>query len=171
MVLMSNQRDGKCDDIVPEVIAGLKKIIGDHPLTVVNGGVAQPLALAGADNAAGALTVKVLRAQTGSTDNGMVHAVDLKGLDLGEVGRAIREVPEVEAVHHLHVWTIASGIFAASVHVAVNGGSVDRDCLTWEIEEILRHRFGLEHNTIQLEGPNFADPQACLLHRLNGGHP
>jgi hypothetical protein len=67
-----------------EFIAGLKKIIGGHPLTVVAGGLPIPHALAAADNAAGALTVKVLRAQTGSADTGMVSAIDLKGLPLGE---------------------------------------------------------------------------------------
>ncbi|HEX5213452.1 MAG TPA: DUF4159 domain-containing protein [Pseudolabrys sp.] len=67
-----------------EFIAGLKRIIGDHPLTVVAGGLPAPHALAAADNAAGALTVKVLRAQTGNTDAGAVTALDLKGLTLGE---------------------------------------------------------------------------------------
>ena len=41
-------------------------------------------ALAGADNAAGALTVNVLRAQAGGAENGLVKAIDLKGLPLGE---------------------------------------------------------------------------------------
>src|SRR6185437_2850922 len=45
-----------------EFIAGLKRIIGNHPLTVVAGGLPVPHGLAAADNAAGALTVKVLRA-------------------------------------------------------------------------------------------------------------
>jgi hypothetical protein len=67
-----------------EFIDGLKKIIGKHPLTVVAGGLPSAHALAAADNAAGALTVKVLRAQTGSADAGMVNAIDLKGLPLGE---------------------------------------------------------------------------------------
>ncbi|MGC1849226.1 MAG: DUF4159 domain-containing protein, partial [Pseudolabrys sp.] len=40
--------------------------------------------LAAADNAAGALTVKVLRAQTAAGDVGTVSAIDLKGLPLGE---------------------------------------------------------------------------------------
>src|SRR5262249_30889085 len=56
----------------------------NHPLTVVEGGIPIPHALAAADNAAGALTVKVLRAQTGPGDAGMVNAIDLKGLPLGE---------------------------------------------------------------------------------------
>ncbi|MFA6266216.1 MAG: DUF4159 domain-containing protein [Pseudolabrys sp.] len=65
-------------------IDGLKQMAGSHPLTVVSGGVAIPHALAAADNAAGALTVKVVRGQTGVAENGLVHAIDLKGLPLGD---------------------------------------------------------------------------------------
>ncbi len=64
--------------------AGLKRVINGHPLTVIEGGLPTAHALADADNAAGALTVKVLRAQTGGADNGVVNAIDLKGLPLGE---------------------------------------------------------------------------------------
>jgi len=71
-------------------IEGLKTALGNHPLTVVNGGIAIPHALAAADNAAGALTVKVLRAQTGAAENGMVKAIDLKGLPLGEAPFALK---------------------------------------------------------------------------------
>jgi hypothetical protein len=62
----------------------LKRIIGTRPLTIVTGGISNPHALAAADKAAGALTVKVLRAQTGIAENGLVNAIDLKGLSLGE---------------------------------------------------------------------------------------
>src|SRR5262249_27416244 len=65
-------------------VSDLTRVIGNHPLTVVEGGIPIPHALAAADNAAGALTVKVLRAQTGPGDAGMVNAIDLKGLPLGE---------------------------------------------------------------------------------------
>ncbi len=65
-------------------IDGLRRVIGERPLTVVQGGLPPALALAGADNAAGALTVKVLRAQTGGGLTGMVNAIDLKGLPLGQ---------------------------------------------------------------------------------------
>jgi len=72
-----------------DFIEGLRRVAGDHPLTVVTGGIAEPLALAAADNAAGALTVKVLRARTGTAENGIVRAIDLKGLPLGEAPFAI----------------------------------------------------------------------------------
>jgi hypothetical protein len=71
-------------------VDGLKQTIGDHPLTIVEGGIAIPHALAAADNAAGALTVKVLRAQTGTPENGVVNAIDLKGLPLGQAPFAFK---------------------------------------------------------------------------------
>jgi hypothetical protein len=43
------------------------------------------------------------------------------------------------------------------------GENPDRDCLTWELEELLRRRFGVEHSTIQTEGPGWHDPQVCPL--------
>jgi hypothetical protein len=65
-------------------VNSLQQAIGEHPLTIVTGGVAQPRALNAAENAAGALTVKVLRATPGANDTGTVRALDLKGLALGE---------------------------------------------------------------------------------------
>ena len=73
-----------------EFIDGLKKIVGNHPLTVVSGGIAVPRALAAADNAAGALTVKVLRPQSSGAEAGLVKAIDLKGLPLGEAPFAFK---------------------------------------------------------------------------------
>ena len=85
-------------------VSGLKDIIGNRPLTVVSGGVAVAHALAAADNAAGALTVKVLRAQGGSIENGMVNAIDLKGLPLGEAPFAFKAGDlETEATINLPV--------------------------------------------------------------------
>ena len=87
-----------------EFVAGLGRIVGSHPLTVVAGGLPTPHALAAADNAAGALTVKVLRAQTGGAETGLVNAIDLKGLSLGEAPFAFKaDAPEAEAVINLPV--------------------------------------------------------------------
>src|SRR6185437_16494718 len=60
-------------------IEGLSRIVESRPVTVVTGGLPTAHALAAADNAAGALTVKVLRATTGGTEGGVVRALDLKG--------------------------------------------------------------------------------------------
>jgi cobalt-zinc-cadmium efflux system protein len=89
-------------------------------------------------------------------------------IDLSEVQQSLESHPQVKQVHDLHIWTIASGLYALSVHVTIDNHS-NRDCLTWELEELLRWQFGLEHNTIQIEGPDFHDPRVCPLHRQEGG--
>jgi Domain of unknown function (DUF4159)/Aerotolerance regulator N-terminal len=67
-----------------DFVKSLAQIVGQHPITIVAGGIAGTRALTAADNAAGALTVQVLRAAAGSTTTGTVRALDLKGLPLGE---------------------------------------------------------------------------------------
>jgi len=85
-------------------VAGLKRIVGDRAVTVVDGGIPTAHALAAADNAAGALSVKVLRAQAGSADTGLVNAIDLKGLSLGEAPFAFKaDARETEATIDLPV--------------------------------------------------------------------
>ena len=44
-----------------EFVSGLAGILGDRKVTIIDGGIAQALALNAADNAAGALTAKVQR--------------------------------------------------------------------------------------------------------------
>ncbi len=53
-------------------------------ITVVNGGVDGPRAISAADNAAGGLTVKVLRANDSAPSQGIARARDLRGLALGD---------------------------------------------------------------------------------------
>ena len=85
-----------------------------------------------------------------------------KHIDLAEVTRALEDYPGVAEIHDLHIWSISSGLYAMSVHVVLSD-SLDRDCLTWELEELLAHRFGLDHATIQLEGPGYHNPRVCPI--------
>jgi Domain of unknown function (DUF4159)/Aerotolerance regulator N-terminal len=71
---------GRGSDFVP----GLAKVLDKHPLTIVAGGIAGSRALTAAENAAGGLSVKVLRASSDAPADGTVRALDLKGLPLGE---------------------------------------------------------------------------------------
>jgi uncharacterized protein DUF4159/aerotolerance regulator-like protein len=71
-------------------VKDLAQTLGQRPITIVSGGVPGVRALAAADNAAGGLSVKVLRADAGAPDSGMVRALDLKGLSLGEAPFAFK---------------------------------------------------------------------------------
>ena len=87
-----------------EFIAELGKLTQGKSVTVVEGGVAPAHALAAADNAAGSLTVKVLRAGLKDNDLGLVRALDPKGLPLGEAPFAFKgNERETEATFDLPV--------------------------------------------------------------------
>jgi hypothetical protein len=87
-----------------DFVKSLAQTIGTHPITIVAGGIPQPLGLSAADNAAGALSVKVLRAAAAAPASGTVRALDLKGLPLGEASFAFKpEDRETEARFDLPV--------------------------------------------------------------------
>jgi hypothetical protein len=65
-------------------VDGLARLVAQRQMLVVNGGMPPAQALAASDNAAGALTVKVLRAVSGQEQAGTLRALDIKGLPLGE---------------------------------------------------------------------------------------
>jgi hypothetical protein len=87
-----------------EFIGALGRLADQRAITVVDGGIRPAHALAGADNAAGVLTVKVLRPSTGGDDVGTVRALDLKGLPLGEAPYSFKSSDrETDAVLDLPV--------------------------------------------------------------------
>ncbi len=87
-----------------DFMKALAQTLDKRPITVVDGGIAGPRALAAADNAAGALSVKVLRTVAGAAETGTVRALDLKGLTLGEAPFAFKAADrEAEAQFALPV--------------------------------------------------------------------
>ena len=79
-------------------------------------------------------------------------------LDFQKVNEALGQVPGVNAVHDLHVWTITSGLVALSCHlVVVCDGPKCRshDEILIDAKALLRDRFGIEHTTIQFESESY----------------
>jgi hypothetical protein len=74
-----------------DFVAALGRLAEQRPMTVVEGGIAGARALSSADNAAGALTVKILRATGATTETGTVRALDLKGLPLGDAAFTFKD--------------------------------------------------------------------------------
>ena len=71
-------------------------------------------------------------------------------LDLGEIERAMTEVPGARRVHDLHVWTLTSGREAMSAHVVVDDVR-ESERLLEALHALLHARFGIDHTTIQLD--------------------
>ena len=70
-------------------------------------------------------------------------------IDLTEVHEAIDEIPGVDNVHDLHVWTVTSGFLAMSGHAVV--AADDHTRVLAEIHHRMARRFGIRHVTFQLE--------------------
>jgi cobalt-zinc-cadmium efflux system protein len=82
------------------------------------------------------------------------------GIDAESVRTAVRGVPEVVDVHHLHLWNLASDVSACSAHVVLAGGPTLLQAQ--QIAELVRaelaDRFGLVHVTLELEDLNSIQP-------------
>jgi len=76
-----------------------------------------------------------------------------RGLDVGEVEQALVATPGIDAVHHLHLWDLASDTPALSAHVVLDGEPSlhDAQLRGEELKAMLDHRFGIGHATLELE--------------------
>ncbi len=74
-------------------------------------------------------------------------------INLKAVEEAMRSVPNVAAVHDLHVWTITSGMDALSAHVVLAEGIDPRDAqrILQELNARLKDQLKINHTTIQVE--------------------
>ncbi|MDD5584025.1 MAG: cation diffusion facilitator family transporter [Candidatus Omnitrophica bacterium] len=76
-----------------------------------------------------------------------------KHLDIDEVMRAVKaEVPGVHHMHHVHIWTISTTMYALTAHVVIEDCSVSAaNELLHLINDFLKNRFNIEHTNIQFE--------------------
>jgi cobalt-zinc-cadmium efflux system protein len=76
-----------------------------------------------------------------------------KGLDVAAVEQALTTAVGVEAVHHLHVWSIGSETPALSAHVVLTGELTLHEAQARgdELKTELAEQFGIEHATLELE--------------------
>jgi cobalt-zinc-cadmium efflux system protein len=85
-----------------------------------------------------------------------VHVL-LEGTPLGmngdDVEATLLAAPGVEAVHHLHLWSLASDVPALSAHVVVEGevSLHDAQQIGEALKERLAHEHGIVHATLELE--------------------
>jgi cobalt-zinc-cadmium efflux system protein len=78
-------------------------------------------------------------------------------VDLSLVKQMLLKVQGVRDVHDLHVWTIASGMYALSAHLVVQDPMVrNNDEILTATKHELFDRFGIDHTTIQIESETYA---------------
>jgi cobalt-zinc-cadmium efflux system protein len=90
-----------------------------------------------------------------------------KGIDLDAVADFIRSFPEVENVHHLHIWSLSSRFRALSAHLVLKDRLIsERSDITRRIEGALYKRFHINHPTLQLESQVCHEQETIIdIHR------
>jgi cobalt-zinc-cadmium efflux system protein len=75
------------------------------------------------------------------------------------VAHDLTQIDDVVEAHDLHVWTVTSGMDAASVHLQMRTGS-DQHAVLDHARDLLRDRHHISHATVQVEP---ADHKGCNL--------
>lgn len=75
-----------------------------------------------------------------------------ENIDVDTVINTINNIEGIEDAHHLHVWSISSGMNAMSIHVVVNGtlNVHETQKIIHRIDEKMKHE-NIEHVTVQVE--------------------
>jgi cobalt-zinc-cadmium efflux system protein len=73
-------------------------------------------------------------------------------IQVDKVVETIKNVPGVEEVHDIHIWTITSGIYALSTHLLIEEQTVSKSAEIVEaVNQELARSFSITHTTLQLE--------------------
>ena len=81
-----------------------------------------------------------------------------KDIDIEELLDNVRKIEGVKEIHHLHLWTITSGIYAISAHVVIDDLLTSTSAtILKEIERLLQGKYSIEHTTIQFECESCGD--------------
>lgn len=95
----------------------------------------------------------------------LVLAAVPANIDADKVQRFLEQRPGVLEVHDLHIWAMSTTEAALTAHVVMPGG-YPGDAAIDEIVELLRHDFGIDHTTLQVE--EGTTDHGCALH--GAGH-
>jgi cobalt-zinc-cadmium efflux system protein len=75
-----------------------------------------------------------------------------ENIDLLKVSNDIRKISSVKEVHDLHIWSIASDVYALSAHVLIDTKDVNSlNKIITEINDMLKSTYNITHTVIQTE--------------------
>ena len=86
------------------------------------------------------------------------------GIDPEAVRTYLTGLPEVSRIHDLHIWPMSTTETALTCHLVTPAGHPG-DRFTLAIAQELRHRFSIEHTTVQVE---VTEDAACRLADAHG---
>jgi cobalt-zinc-cadmium efflux system protein len=89
-----------------------------------------------------------------------------KDVDVSDVVDSVRNIPGVNEVHDIHIWTITSDVYALSAHVVIDDQMVSRSMeIVKTVRQELAKRYNISHTTLQLECQSCPTGTVCELDR------
>ncbi len=87
-----------------------------------------------------------------------------RGMDLHVVERTISDLPGVNSVHDLHVWSLGSATHALSCHIAIADIPVSEcEGILREVNRVLGEKFHIHHTTLQFEHVACGVADGCII--------
>lgn len=83
------------------------------------------------------------------------------GVDVAAASRELAAIPGVRDVHDLHIWTVTSGMEAATAHLVITDRA-DWHAVLDSARQLLSDRYGVTHPTIQVEPPDHVEESAAF---------
>lgn len=73
-----------------------------------------------------------------------------KDIDIDKVVASLKQIPGIDSVHDMHVWTITSGMYSMSAHIDTKDMMISETTrLSKEINHVLNEKFKIGHTVIQ----------------------
>lgn len=89
-----------------------------------------------------------------------------KHIETSEVIDFIRNIPGVNEVHDIHIWTITSNIYALSAHLVIDDQMVSKSLdIVRTVRQGLARRYNISHTTLQPECESCPTGIVCELGR------
>ena len=89
-----------------------------------------------------------------------------KDVETSQVVSFIKDIPGVNEVHDIHIWTITSNIYALSAHLVIDDQMVSKSTnIVRTVRQELAKRYNISHTTLQLECESCPTGNVCEIDR------
>ena len=74
-----------------------------------------------------------------------------EGMDVAAIRKRLIEMPAVQEVHDLHVWSLGTGQVVLTAHIVLAAGVPDPDTIQVERSRVIEQQFDIHDVTLQVE--------------------
>lgn len=87
-----------------------------------------------------------------------------RDIDIAHLQREVAQIPGVEDLHDIHIWTIGSGMRALSAHVLTDNISTrESQEIACRVRAVLGEKFNITHTTLEMECETCGDVCQFIL--------